>query len=47
MYCQRKKNETILSVIKRKFGEQITSRLLSWDAEEGVNIQGYGLQCIG
>jgi hypothetical protein len=28
LYYQRNKNETIISVIKRLFGEQITSRLI-------------------
>jgi hypothetical protein len=28
LYHQRNKNETIISVIKRLFGEQITSRLI-------------------
>ena len=34
LYNQRNKNETILSVIKRLFGEHITSRLVGKNTEE-------------
>ncbi len=34
LYCQRNKNETILSVIKRMFGEHITSRLIRMQNRE-------------
>jgi len=34
LYCQRNKNETILSVIKRMFGEHITSRLVRMQNRE-------------
>ncbi len=34
LYCQRNKNETILSVIKRMFGEHVTSRLVRMQNRE-------------
>ena len=34
LYSQRNKNETILSVIKRMFGEHVTSRLVKMQNRE-------------
>ena len=34
LYCQRNKNKTILSVIKRMFGEHVRSRLVRMQNRE-------------
>jgi hypothetical protein len=44
IYNQRNKDETIISVIKRLFGEHITSRLVGKNTEQRIVIQMYGLQ---
>jgi hypothetical protein len=41
LYNQQNKDETIISVIKRLFGEHITSRLVSENTKQGIIIQMY------
>ena len=43
LYNQRNKNETIVSVIKRLFGEHITSRLVGKNTEQRNIVQMYSL----
>ena len=43
LYYQRNKNETILSVIKRMFGEHVTSRLVKMQNRE-LTFRGNCLQ---
>ena len=44
LYNQRNKDETILSVIKRLFGEHITSRLVGKNTEQRTVSQMHSLQ---